>query len=78
MSAGVRAGREGLVVLVGGALAPLQQLTQRSQLPLDRGEPLIEGANLAAEMGHRLDRRRAEPLGLLVDVAGAGRGRRPG
>src|SRR5215203_3098665 len=68
MSAAARSSLEGLVVL-GGALSSLEQLAQRGQLPLDGGESLIEGAHLAAQMGHGLDRRRAESLGLAVDVA---------
>src|SRR3954462_6714552 len=61
-------GLDGLVAW-GRALSALEQLPQGGQLALDRGQPLVEGAHLAAQVRHGLDRRGAESLGLLIDVA---------
>src|SRR4051794_35159620 len=61
-------GLDGLVAW-GRALSALEQLPQGGQLALDRSQPLVEGAHLAAQVRHGLDRRGAESLGLLIDVA---------
>src|SRR3954447_7409593 len=65
----VRSSLDGLVVLGGAAVSSLEQLPERGEFALDRGEALIEGAHLAAQVRRGLDRGRAESLGLAVDVA---------
>src|SRR5260370_12845332 len=61
--------RVGLGGLSRSLTGLLQGRAERGQLLLDPGEALIQGLQLAADVGHGLDRGGPEPLGLPVEVA---------
>src|SRR6185437_15474310 len=67
ISAGAWTG--GDLVLALGRFGAIEKLPQGGELGLDPRKPLVEGAQLIAEIGHRLDRGRAEPLRLPAQVA---------
>src|SRR5258706_16196534 len=70
ISAGVGARRDLVRILEGhGPALLLEQRPELPELPLDRGQSLVERAHLGTQVGARLDRGRAQPLGLAPQIA---------